>query len=97
LIGAPSTATVRGRLVALHELFEETFNNNENDRAIKILREIAVESKDCKSVIPEAPSADPRVRLTYWHRIFERMRKFGKVEQSVDILREIRKESALCN
>jgi hypothetical protein len=97
LIDAPSTATVRGRLIALHELLEETFNNNANDRAIKILREIAIESKDCKFVIPEAPSADPRVRLTYWHRIFERMRKFGKVEQSVDLLREIRKESSLCN
>lgn len=64
--------------------------------AIKILKEIAVESKAYKFVIPEAPSADPRIRLTYWHEIYERMRKGGQVERSVDMLREIRKEANAC-
>jgi hypothetical protein len=93
----PATATVRGRLIALHEMFIAHFNNNANDFAIKILKEIAIESKAYKSVLPEAPTADPRVRLTYWHQLFERMQKFRQVERSVDLLREIRKESQLCN
>jgi hypothetical protein len=93
----PPTATLRGRLIALHELLEKTLNNNENDRARMILKEIARESKDCKFVVPEAPSADPRVRLHYWHILFERMRKIGEIEKSVDLLREIRKESSLCH
>jgi hypothetical protein len=93
---APSTATARGRLIALHELLVNELDRNANDNAIKILKEIALESKACKFVIPEAPSADPRMRLTYWHEIYERMRKGGQVERSVDLLREIRKESHLC-
>lgn len=92
----PSTATVRGRLVALHELLTAEMIRNANDNAIKILKEIALEAKACKFVIPEAPSADPQIRLTYWHELFERMRKGGQVERSVDMLREIRKESQLC-
>lgn len=92
----PSTATARGRLIALHELLVKTFNNNENDRARMILKEIALESKTFKSYLPEAASADPQVRLQYWHALFERMRKFGQTEDSVEILREIRKESQLC-
>lgn len=93
---APSTATVSGRLIALHELLTAEMIRNANDNAIKILKEIALESKACKFVIPEAPSADPRVRLTYWHELYERMRKGRQVERSVDMLREIRKESQQC-
>jgi hypothetical protein len=97
LTDAPSTATARGRLIALHELLISELDRNANDNAIKILKEISLEAKACKFVIPEAPSADPRIRLTYWHELFERMRKFGQVERSVDMLREIRKDSQQCN
>jgi hypothetical protein len=98
LSDTPSTASVRGRLIALHELLTAEMIRNANDNAIKILKEIAAEARllKCGERVPDAPTADPKIRLTYWHELFERMRKGGQVERSVDMLREIRKESQLC-
>lgn len=71
---------------------------NANDNAIKILKEIAAESKLMKSGerLPDAPTADPQVRLIYWNELFERARRYGEIDIAIHMLREIRKEANAC-
>jgi hypothetical protein len=83
------------RLRELHALFLNEFDRNAHDNAVRLLKQIAKESrpKQMQSALC-VPTVDVDVRLGFWRQMYDRAKALKLRDRSIEILEHMQREDA---
>ena len=87
----PIHTAAEARLADLHQFLLSKLDNNENDSAFAILKEIAAQAR-VVGVTCDVPTASPGGRLVYWQQMYDRARRFNQTDFALKVMREMRRE-----
>jgi hypothetical protein len=83
------------RLRELHALFLSEFDRCAHDNAVRLLRQIAKETRTARTQsVPDVPTADVNVRLGYWRQMYDRARSLKLMDRAMELLEHMRSEDA---
>jgi hypothetical protein len=83
------------RLRELHSLFYEEFDRRAHDSAVRLLKQIAKESRGVPP-LQDVPTATVEGRLGYWRQMYDRARSgpFKNMERAMELLEYMRLEDS---
>jgi hypothetical protein len=80
------------RLRELHALFLSEFDRCAHDNAVRLLKQIAKETRTARTSVPAVPTADVTVRLGYWRAMYDRARRLHLMDRAMELLEHMRRE-----
>jgi len=82
------------RIRELNALFLNEFDRRATDNAVKLLKQIAKETRATKS-IPDVPTATAAGHLTFWRAMYDYARKHHLMDRAMQLLECMRVESGV--
>jgi hypothetical protein len=79
------------RLRELHSLFFLEFDRCAHENAVKLLKQIAKESRGAQAT-SDVPTATVEGRLSFWRQMFERARKYHQIDRAMELMECMRLE-----